>query len=328
MRIVFFGSTSDSVSVLDAFTANKEKRLHVHIAALVTQPEKPVGRKQVLTKTPVAVWGENHAIPVLAFRTQQGSTWNYEHEDDVINSIMTCKPDLLVSASYGQKIPFFLIKKTPLGGINVHPSLLPRWRGADPTPWTILSNDAETGVSLVTLSEQFDEGVILARKKIPVGSHDTQEDLRKKLFLLGGKLLYDILPAIESKDIKGEKQNKNHVTYARKLTRNDGFIPWEHIREALIGNDVVNNKRIGLSSYVTEPLADTVCRMIRALSPWPGVWTTVPFGGDTQKRMKILQTHRENKKLVLDMVQIEGKTPAGWTQLKNNIVFLTDNEKS
>ena len=283
-------------------------------------------RKQIITPTSVDIWGRKHDIPVLSFTTHHEKPWLYENEDDVVNTLSACKPDLLISACYGQKIPSETIRGTQFGALNVHPSLLPRWRGADPVPWTLITGDKQTGVTIVTISNSFDKGNIIAQKKIAVTEKDFSDTLRTTLFTYGADLLMTSLPDYLSGKNKGKPQKKENETYARKLTRQDGFIPWEYIQSAMEGNDIEKTKRIGISQHVTCHMSHVALRMLRAFSPWPGVWTLLrpdvrrDYGGQasSEKRVKILMAHEENGKLILDTVQLEGKKPVTWKQFESS----------
>ena len=279
MKIIFFGSTTDSILVL-------EKLSLPDIVAVVTQPPKPVGRKHISTPTPVETWAKNHGITVLSFPTQNQKPWLYADEQTVINALQPVKMDLLVSASYGQKIPNATLAAAAYGGLNVHPSLLPRWRGADPVPWAILTGDHDIGVSVVTLASSFDTGKIIAQKKIPISDTDTSDPLRTKLFEMGAILLTRALPDFLSGKNKGRPQLTKGQPYAKRFSREDGFEPWESI---------------------THPdEAIRINRKFRALHPWPGLWTT--FRG---KRLKILGFTTSPT-----IVQLEGKKPISWEQFK------------
>jgi methionyl-tRNA formyltransferase len=277
MNIVFFGSTSDSVLVLKKLPA---------VRAVVTQPPKPVGRKQIITPTPVEMWATKHDIPTTTL--------------DVITPFT---PDLLVSASYGEKIPFVNIKNSTYGGLNVHPSILPRWRGADPVPWAIITGDHQIGVTVVTLSEQFDRGKIIAQKKKPITQKDFSVALRTKLFAMGADLLANSLDDYLSGKNTGVAQKTGNEPYARRLTRDDGFEPWEHL--------------------IDPSQALRINRKFRAFHPWPGLWTRLPslrsgVGGQatfSEKRLKILSF--EATPLI---VQLEGKKPVPWKQF--NTAYL------
>lgn len=346
LSILFFGSTSDSVTVLDSLTTNiqnQASRLHLpsaradggqaklHVSCIITQPPRPIGRKSDLIPTPVEVWGKDHGIPVLSFESDPAKPWLYLDERAVTNTLSTEKPDILISACYGQKIPTELINLSTYGGVNIHPSLLPRWRGADPIPWTILFGDRETGVTLVTISEKFDQGKILAQKKIFITETISPDALRTELFRLGADLLVTSLPDYLNGSNKGKDQDPGHATTARKLHREDGFIPWEFIKAAMGGNALrsIDTLSIPLLSQIKNnsdevSIAESIARMTRALTPWPGVWTEIQIKNQKlnlkieNKRLKILEAHTEGDKLILDTVQLEGKTPVQWKVFKNS----------
>ncbi|MCX8009212.1 MAG: methionyl-tRNA formyltransferase [Patescibacteria group bacterium] len=251
-----------------------------------------------MTPTPTEVWANDHGIQAFTFQSKANHSILYENEDAVVATLSTINTDLLVSASYGQKIPIHIINNTKHGGLNVHPSLLPRWRGADPIPWQIMSGDQETGTTIVTLTENMDEGKIIAQKKIPLDPHAERESLRRKLFEIGADLLLDILPRYVAGEIKGKEQDSTQATFARRLTRDDGFFEWNIIQNAIqSGKD-----------------AQRIERSIRAYYPWPGVWSILPNG----KRIKMIQAVIQNNLLIPTLIQIEGKTPQLWNSLNIN----------
>lgn len=293
IHILFFGSTTDSVIVLEKLSALKE----FNVAAVVTQPARPVGRDKIITPTPVETWARSHNVAVLSFPSNPEKPWLYADEGQVIDALQPIGADILVSASYGVKIPWETIQKAKYGGINVHPSILPHWRGADPVPWAILSGDHQIGVTVVTLSESFDEGKILAQEKIPITPKDTSDPLRTKLFDMGAKLLTSLLPHYVEGKVKGTIPHYDtSLPYAKKFKREDGFEPW----------DVLN------AAMETGTDTDRIERKFRALDPWPGMWTRV-----NGKRLIIRALHPNNGKLVLDAVQLEGKNPVSWSQFKD-----------
>jgi methionyl-tRNA formyltransferase len=322
MNIIFFGSTADSVIVCDSLYRQAD-RLSITIQAVVTQPAKPIGRKQVITPTPVERWAHDHSITCHTFETLKDKPWMYQDEKKVIGTLSSIPSDLLISASYGQKIPAPLIASTPMGGINIHPSLLPRWRGTDPVPWTILAGDTETGVTVVTLTEHFDTGLILAQQKVPVPPDKSPQEIRALLFTLGSALLPSIITDYRTGTTKGVKQDKTLATYARRLTRDDGFIPWNTIRLSIAGDTKIPTETGGIFTYSQTPLPESIAQAVRALSPWPGIWTIIttnsghtPQGKREEKRMKILTVHITNGRLVVDTVQMEGKKPAPFTTVQ------------
>lgn len=294
IKIIFFGSTNDSVLVL-------EKLSPLSVVAIVTQPARPVGRKQIITQTPVELWAKEHTIPVLTFANNPDKPWLFEDQEQVIDALQPFQADLLISASFGQKIPTDSIKSAKFGGLNLHPSLLPRWRGADPVPWAILTGDTQTGVTIVTLEERFDAGKIIAQKKYPITDRDFTDPLRTTLFKIGADLLIDSLPDFLSGKNKGKPQTFLKEPYARRLTRDDGFIAWGRLKKAMEGSD--NH----------EPLV--IERTFRGLSPWPGIWTKTKIKSE-EKRLKILACHLSSHLLVLDSVQLEGKKPVKFEEFK------------
>ena len=305
MNIIFFGSTDDSVTVLSTLTASHP------VAAVVTQQAKPVGRKKTITPTPVEIWAKKNKIPVLTFPQDTSKPWRFASDDDVTNALSSFHPDLIITACFGERIPKAIIEKAVHGGINVHPSLLPRWRGAYPVPWTIIAGDTQTGVTVSTITEHFDDGRTLNQKKIPVTQKDMPDELRKQLFTIGATLLVETLPDYLSGKNKGIEQRKEDVTTAPRLTREHGYIPWGLITSALSGIDIPHDSRSGMVQEIQDPLPQAVMRLYRALHPWPGIWTNISIKGQ-DKRLKVLACCIREEKLMLQTVQLEGKQPVDW----------------
>lgn len=184
--------------------------------------------------------------------------------------------DLIIVADYGQKVP--------TKGLNLHPSLLPKYRGATPVPYAILNNDTETGISIIKMTDKFDCGPIVAQETVVIKPDDTAPDLLKRCFTAGAKLLIKILPDYLSGKIKLIPQPiKSPTPYCQRFLKQDGFVSWENCKQSL---------------NLGSPELD---RKIRALYPWPGVFTHMPNG----KTLKLLP----NK-----AVQLEGKNPISWQQ--------------
>ncbi len=174
------------------------------------------------------------------------------------------KANLIISADYG--------KKLPAGGLNLHPSLLPQYRGPTPVPYQILNKEKESGISIIKMIDKFDAGPIIAQEKVPVLPDDTTPVLLKRCFTTGAKLLIKILPDYLNNKITQKKQDESLATYTSKFSKQDGFISWEEFKTG-----VPEHK-------------------IRALFPWPGVWTIMP----NKKVLKLLPQN---------MFQLEGKQP-------------------
>lgn len=269
ITIVFFGSFQTySVAVLKALQSA------CSVTAVVTTPPKPAGRHMSLTPTKVQEYAQAHDLPVFPLASL-----------DAIPNTMK-RPDFLVVAGYGKLIPNLWLTFPTGMPVNMHPSLLPRYRGAFPAEWAILRGERETGVTLVRMSPEFDKGAMLAQVAIPIAPTDTRETLYTKLYNQGASLLIDTLPRIQKGEITPTPQPEGQYFYAKRLAREDGFVAW--------------NKFVAGIEEKQEELAVK----LRALTPWPGVWTTTPQG----VRLKLTALSPT------PMVQPEGKTPMPFAQ--------------
>jgi methionyl-tRNA formyltransferase len=204
-------------------------------------------------------------------------------DPEAVERLRRLQPDLLVVVAYGQIIPRSLLGIPTQGAVNVHGSLLPRYRGAAPVAAAILAGDSETGVTIMRMDEQLDHGPILAMREVEIGAREDSVALTSRLAEIGAALLVDTLDHVE--EIEAVEQDHGAATVARRLSREDGELEWE----------------IG---------AQEIDRRVRALQPWPGV--TLP----TKKgRVKVLSGHIEGDRYVLDLVQLPGKKPAAAKQV-------------
>ncbi len=202
------------------------------------------------------------------------------------------RPEVGVLASFGAILPPEILELPQKGILNIHPSLLPKHRGPSPAQFAILSGEKKTGVTIIKLDEKVDHGPIAAQSEEKIKDEDTSESLYRRLFTLGAQTLVNILPAFVEDKIELRKQDHAQATYSKMLTREDGQMDR------------------------TKP-DDFKERFIRAMFPWPGAWTLLRLRSSGQaKRLKILKGHLENGKLVLDMVQLEGKNPVSWQQFQ------------
>ena len=242
----------------------------------------------------------------------------------ICSQVKKYRPDVGVLASYGKILSQKLLNVPKHGIFNIHPSLLPQYRGPTPVPTAILNGDQTTGVSIIQMDEEVDHGPILAQFKMDIYPDDTSEKLLKRCFTAGAQVLLTILPVYLEGQIELRQQDHDQATYCEKLARDDGFIPPNEIKSALNGkfqSDKVSkwqSKIIKISATLQLCNSATFLdRFIRAMHPWPGAWTKVKVKRDTQdaiRRLKILQSHLEGKKLALDQVQLEGKKPVTWKQ--------------
>ncbi|MDR7601309.1 MAG: methionyl-tRNA formyltransferase [Armatimonadota bacterium] len=232
MRVLFFGTPEFALPSLEAL-----HRAH-RVVAAVTQPDRPAGRGQKRTPPPVAIRARELGLHVL----------QPERLQDVREELERLRPEVGVVVAYGKLIPRWLLDLPPHGFLNVHPSLLPRYRGASPIPYAVRNGDPETGVTVIRLTEELDAGPILAQQRVPVDPRDTAGTLEARLARVAADLLVQTLEALERGDIHPQPQDESAATYCGKLTKEDGRIRWE------------------------DP-AVSIERHIRAMDPWPGAFT-------------------------------------------------------
>ncbi len=249
-------------------------------AVVICNPDRPTGRKKIITPPPTKVVAERHGIRVL-----QPEKLEVEDLKLEIGEI-----DLAVVAAYAKIIPQKILGIPHLGTIGVHPSLLPKYRGPSPIQTAILNGDEETGVTIYLLDEKVDRGQIVSSVKCQVSSNETHETLLKKLAELGGSLLVEVLPKFLNGEIKPQPQNESGATYTKKFTAEDGFVAPEDLGAAASGPN--------------SETALVIERKIRALNPEPGVWTI-----QNGKRTKILEAEITDGKLNLKKIQVEGRKP-------------------
>ena len=235
MKIVFMGSPDFAVPSLEALV---EARFDV--ALVVTQPDRPAGRGRKMLPTAVKMVAREHNLPVIDFGKGQGP--------EVTERVLAEKPDAVVVAAFGHILRKPLLEGPPLGCINVHASLLPRWRGVSPVQFSILHGDTWSGVTIMQMDEGVDTGPILAQRAVPIGPEDTAGDLIDTLAGQGADLLIHTLRDLQNGLVTPEPQTGEEAVYAPKLTRTLSAVRWDR--------DVV-----------------TVHNQVRALYPWPGTTT-------------------------------------------------------
>jgi methionyl-tRNA formyltransferase len=262
MRVVMMGTGTFAEPTFEALLASRHA-----VVGLVTQPDRTIGEKRGSTRQVgkgmkgIAV---ERGIPVLqpeSINTPDGE-----------RRLRELTPDLLVVAAYGQILSRSVLEAAPRGGINVHASLLPKYRGAAPVAWAIKSGERETGVCIIRMSTALDAGDILARGVVEIGPDETAGELESRLSTIGAKLAVEMVDKLEAGPVEGTKQDKSQATKAPKLTKEMGLIDW------------------------SQPAA-AVWNQIRAMQPWPTAYTFLhrteppplrtiivkcaPIGGDT-----------------------------------------------
>lgn len=266
------------------------------IVGIISRPDRPIGRGQKVSAHPVKRYAVDHNLRIF-----QPSSLKSEEAQRQISKL---KPNIIIVAAYGKYIPNTILDIPQYGCLNIHPSLLPKYRGPSPVSTAILSGDDTTGVTVMKITDMMDAGPVVASREMAIEADDTTENLTQRLFEMGAELLIDTLPDWASGKITAEQQQSALVTTTRLLTRQDGKIDW------------------------AEP-ADLIARKVRAYHPWPGSYTTLKG-----KLLKIITAHTQNSvelsvppsnvlspsedilavataqgALIIDTLQIEGGKP-------------------
>ena len=241
MRIVFMGSAELAVPALRAIL----EAGHDEVVGVVSQPDRPAGRKRKLQPCPLKAFAEERELNIMV-PEKVGAP-------ESVTALAALKPDLFVVVAYGQYIPIRIIQLAPHEAINVHPSLLPKYRGSAPIQWAIANGDRITGVSIIHLAQKMDAGDILRQETYPIVDDDTSGVLHDKLAVFGAKLLLRAIDDIRNGTVSCTEQDESTVVEVRKLTKEDGIIDW------------------------SLP-AVSIRNRIRAFDPWPGSMCKLPDG--------------------------------------------------
>jgi methionyl-tRNA formyltransferase len=284
-KIIFFGTPEFAAVILKSLLDRD-----YNIAAVFTQPDKKVGRKQETRYSPVKNLALENGIEI--FQPQSLRDTNLAEEVRKIN------PDLFVVAAYGKILPKEILETPKFGAVNVHGSLLPKYRGASPVQCAILDGKKETGSTLMRMNEKMDEGDILVQEKVEIGEKDTAETLMKKLSELGAKMTMKLIPDFVGEKIQPTKQASANATYCKPVKREDGKIDW-------------NNT------------AEEIYRKWRAYFPWPGIFSDLQIKNQS-KRLKLSQieivpdaeTSEKPGKIVKYKQEIAVQTKKGLVVLK------------
>jgi methionyl-tRNA formyltransferase len=288
MRIVFIGTGDIGVPALQALLKSKNE-----VVGVVTQPDKPVGRAQLVESPPIKKAVAATKMPVLQPPRIK--------ERQAVEEIRALKPDVVVVLAYGQILPRDVLEIPKIACLNLHASLLPRWRGAAPIQTAIAAGDRETGVTVMYMDEGLDTGDILLQRNIDILATDTGRSLHDRLSQIAPEALFESLQMLATGNAPRTPQDNAFATYAPKLKREDGRIDWSESAEAIE-------------------------RKIRAFDPWPGAFMTIQANGtrnlkifsaevvDSQgKSGEILRSQNElvvaagKNALSLREVQVEGK---------------------
>ena len=220
LKIIYAGTPDFSVAGLQALIDSEHE-----VVAVYTQPDRPAGRGRKLTPSPVKKLALENDIAVY-------QPLNFKADEDK-QALIDLNADLMVVAAYGLILPPAILDAPRLGCINIHASILPRWRGAAPIQRSILAGDTETGITIMQMDVGLDTGDMLSKSICQIGQDVTASQLHDELMAMGGKALMDIMPSIESESLQPEKQDESLVTYAEKLQKAEAKIDWQQSAEQI-----------------------------------------------------------------------------------------------
>ena len=263
------------------------------MVAVVTQPDREKGRGRKVVVSPVKELALQHDL--LLFQPEKAK------EEKFHEALRGCRPDLIVVVAYGQILPKSILSIPTHGAVNVHASLLPKYRGAAPIAWAILSGEKVTGVTTMVMDEGMDTGDILLQREVPIRGEETCETLHNRLASIGAQLLLETLAKMKEKNIRPISQNHSKATYAPPLKKEDGYINW-------------------------KKEAKEIDRQIRAFNPWPGAFTKLDhqllkiYKGEIRERPQtgkagtvvwvggdFIEVETGNDSFLIKEIQLEGR---------------------
>jgi methionyl-tRNA formyltransferase len=237
MDVLFMGTPEFAVPTVEILLGS----MHV-LKAVVTQPDKPAGRGRRLSVSPVKQLALDNGITCLQPTRLKDPT--------VVEALAACEPELIVVAAYGKILPPTVLALPPRGCINVHASLLPKYRGAAPINWALINGEKETGITIMLMDEEMDHGPTLLQRAVPILPEETAGELHDRLAVLGAECLMEALERLQDGSISPTSQVHAQATFAPMLSKEDGWIDWGEPAEVLVNR-------------------------IRGVTPWPGATTTL-----------------------------------------------------
>lgn len=274
---IFLGTPSFAATILAALIDSPYRP-----ALVITEPDKPVGRKQILTAPAVKAVAEKAGISMIQPK---------DHVE-LLQAIQDSRSDLGIVAAYGRILTPTMLALPPYGFINVHASLLPRWRGATPIQAALVAGDSEIGVTLMQMEEGLDTGPIIAWSAYRLAPAATAPAVTADLAEIGAALLLETLPRYVAGDIVCQPQPPSPTPVTKRLARQDGRVTGTESPEQIL-------------------------RMLRAYTPWPGVWLEID-----DQRILLLAAHIDQHRLVPDRLQLAGKKPVDWHTLHRDRAVL------
>ncbi len=257
MKIVFLGTPQIAVPSLQYFI----EKQNIEVLAVITQPDRPSGRGKKLTPPPVKVLAQENNLDVY-------QPLSIKKDEELISKLKDMHADVFITVAFGQILSQEVLDIPRLGVINLHASLLPKYRGPNPIQWAIINGDKVTGVTTMLSTIGVDEGPMLIKKEIEIDNNMNSEQLAQEISTIGPQVLYDSIIGLNNKSITPEPQVHENATYAKKLKKDDSAINW------------------------TED-SITIHNKIRGMHPWPGTYTLI---GDL--KVKIIESEVKNKENV------------------------------
>lgn len=272
MKYIFFGTPQEATLVLDTL---KEQGFLPSL--IITAPDRPAGRGLTIEESPVALWGHAHNIEVFKPESLRG-----ENNQSVIEKIASVDAAFAIVFAYGKIIPNSVLTLFPKGVLNIHPSLLPEFRGPAPVEGALLYDATETGVSIMMLDAEMDHGPIIVQEKVAISPTETAPELLKRLVKIGAEKLVDLIKKIASDEmLQPHEQNHSKATYTEKIIKANGEIQLDDAPELLY-------------------------RKYRAYAGWPGLFFFTT-NGDKKMRVSIKKARYENGNFIIERVVPEGK---------------------
>ncbi len=253
MRLIFLGSGEFGIPTLERLHADHQ------VLAVVSQPDRPAGRKQHLTPTPIATWASQRGLPVHKV--------DNANDPAFVSQIAGLRPQASVVIAFGQKLSPQLIEALGPLAVNLHASLLPKYRGAAPINWAMIRGERETGVSVIGLAQKMDAGLIYARASTPINATETAGELHDRLAALGPAAIERTLAAFADGTLRGQAQDESQATKAPKLSKADAHV-----------------------NFDTSP--DAVRCRVHGLTPWPGVAVKWVRSSDGKEQLLFLRRTR------------------------------------
>lgn len=283
MRVLFMGTPDFAVSSLEHLV-----KAEYEVIGVVTQPDRQKGRGKKITAPPVKQKAEEFGLPV--FQPQK------VREEGFINTLEELNPDVIVVVAYGQILPKVILELPKFGCINVHASLLPKYRGAAPLHWSIINGETKTGITTMYMNEGLDTGDMLLKEEVEIGPNMNTGELHDKLADMGGKILIKTLDLLQKDEITPEAQNDQESSYAPLLKKEHEKISWDES-------------------------SSNIHNLVRGMNPWPGAYTVY-----NKQRLKILETrlnslgYAENNK---SGTIIEIDDTGFWVKTKDGNILIT-----